>query len=574
MNHFYKELSTKEQTFLDDLFNTEVLITEKIDGQAFSAEWTEKGWVFYKRDANNPINLLDRTIMKSYEDLIDFFESKPESITNKFKFGMRFEMEYVKSLKPNLISYDSLPTNNLVLHSISFYNDRKLTNKITDIEDIKKYAKILDVDSIPVIFQGKLNKSQIEDISSFLKTPKEDLISRFKTESFTQYIFSVLDPSRKKTYLQSNLEKPIEGIVFYFDDKVFLAKLVDPAFEQSILDKMAQHKEADIPDIKTKKFTEDFFNFVAAENIKNYVNDDKGFISYLKIIGDLFLNFYTKNKNFKKEYKGIFHEQSDTFKQEDFKINPRFLPDDIKKLIKSNEDIEFAFKLAIMNLKYTKKRFLKTENPLTKELVTRISSIVKESKFITFKNFLFESLIQEGNKEYENGLGKEKINVIIGKFQPFTSGHQKMVDELYSLNGLPVYIFSVRKKQPILSEKLTENIFKQLIKDDKKIENFKFIDRGLIADAMNVLYPDFEPEFIGCGTDREKDYTNQLNFINKNWTQRRDNIKIHVTTRTDEDVSATKVRNAVIEDDFKTFEKMTPKSVHKFYKELQNELKK
>jgi hypothetical protein len=42
--------------------------------------------------------------------------------------------------------------------------------------------------------------------------------------------------------------------------------------------------------------------------------------------------------------------------------------------------------------------------------------------------------------------------------------------------------------------------------------------------------------------------------------------------RTDDDVSASKVRNALMIDDEKTFNRMTPKSIHKFYKTLQDTL--
>jgi hypothetical protein len=40
--------------------------------------------------------------------------------------------------------------------------------------------------------------------------------------------------------------------------------------------------------------------------------------------------------------------------------------------------------------------------------------------------------------------------------------------------------------------------------------------------------------------------------------------------RTDDNISASKVRNALKIDDEKTFKKMTPKSIHSFYKPLQN----
>ena len=42
--------------------------------------------------------------------------------------------------------------------------------------------------------------------------------------------------------------------------------------------------------------------------------------------------------------------------------------------------------------------------------------------------------------------------------------------------------------------------------------------------------------------------------------------------RTDDDISASRVRNAITIDDEATFKKMTPKSIHNFYKTLQDTL--
>lgn len=574
MEHFYKALSKKEQTFLDDLFNSYVTITEKIDGNAFSAEWSGDEWIFYKRNAKNPINVLDRTMMKTYEPLIDFFEEKPTSVTSKLQAGLRFEMEHVSTLKPNLIGYDRLPQNNLILHSVSLYNNGKLQNKIEDTKELQKYAKILDVSPVPIIFQGKLNSKQIEELETFLKTPREDLVERFKTESFTRYIFSVLDPKQTKTYLQDNLDSSIEGIVFYFNDKVFLAKLVDPTFEETVLDKKSNNAAMDESEELRNLFLTDFFGFVLDSNLSKYSKiKSKNFKAYIEIVSDLFVEFCKKYDV--KKYSGIFDKQIDVFKGGEFDINPRFLDDDIKKIINKNKDLETCFKIALSGLRYNKKRFSKDDHPLNKEAINAISLYVNESKLLleSFSEYFLRKELSEYLKEdLEYSVGKKRINVIIGKFQPFTLGHQKMIDALYKKNGLPVYILSVRRKDPIISEKLTEDIFKELVKQDEKIEGFQFMKRGLIFDAFSVLRPDYEPVMFGCGEDRGNDYSKQVNSIRSKWDVFDPELGIEVIPRTDEDISATKVRQAIIDDEVDVFESMTPKAVHKFYKNLQKEL--
>ena len=100
MEHFYNLLRKKEKEFLDNLFNKEITVNEKIDGASFNAERTSDGWVFFKRNAKNKITVLDRTLMKFYEDVIEFFENKPDNVLNKIPVGYRFEMEFVKNKKP------------------------------------------------------------------------------------------------------------------------------------------------------------------------------------------------------------------------------------------------------------------------------------------------------------------------------------------------------------------------------------------------------------------------------------------------------------------------------------------
>jgi hypothetical protein len=85
--------------------------------------------------------------------------------------------------------------------------------------------------------------------------------------------------------------------------------------------------------------------------------------------------------------------------------------------------------------------------------------------------------------------------------------------------------------------------------------------------------PTYEPMMWGYGTDRKKAYGNMIDKQSY-----RDQLGVdpgfkgYEIFRTDDNISASKVRNALKIDDEKTFKKMTPKSIHSFYKTLQNTL--
>ena len=51
-----------------------------------------------------------------------------------------------------------------------------------------------------------------------------------------------------------------------------------------------------------------------------------------------------------------------------------------------------------------------------------------------------------------------------------------------------------------------------------------------------------------------------------------DDFRLEEIPRTDDNISATKVRNALLDGDEKMFQSMTPKSMHKMYKLLKGKL--
>jgi len=174
--------------------------------------------------------------------------------------------------------------------------------------------------------------------------------------------------------------------------------------------------------------------------------------------------------------------------------------------------------------------------------------------------------------------GKKKVNIFVGRFQPFTLGHVKVFEQMYKKNGHPVVVFLVRGGKPDpeknpFSEELQQAMFAEMTKQYPFLEAAFVVPNGAIDTLFSTARPAYEPVMWGYGTDRKRAYDA---MINKPEYREQLGVDPDFTGfeigRTDDDISASKVRNALVIDDQTTFKKMTPKSIHDFYKTLQDTL--
>jgi len=172
--------------------------------------------------------------------------------------------------------------------------------------------------------------------------------------------------------------------------------------------------------------------------------------------------------------------------------------------------------------------------------------------------------------------GKKPVNMFVGRFQPFTLGHVKVFEKMYKENGLPVVVYMVRggkadpEKRPF-DEDMQQAMFAKMKKQYPFLEASFVVPNGAIDTMFAAARPTYEPMMWGYGTDRKKSYGAMINKQSY-----RDDLGVDPSfkgfeiKRGEENISASKVRNALKIDDEKTFKKMTPKSIHKFYKPLQD----
>lgn len=377
-------------SFINDLFNKEVLITEKIDGARFAFERNGDVLSFYKRDARNPISLVDRTVMRYYEPAIDYIESLD---LNKIPENIRFGFEYFATTNPGSIVYDKLPKNRLIITDVVVGG-----SMITDIDTVTKYANRLDVTPPPVIFKGKLDAKTKEKLTEFLSTPWEDLYSKFKTESFTAYIISIINPKLKNMALHIGTSKPIEGIVFSFGAGEVNAKVVDPLYTQKARER-AKNKFTDekkAQEATNKEFLRDFINFSKKQNLNKIPLTQTHFEKkYIELVSELFLMFYKKNKS---KFKPL--ENDDITKvSEMLDINYRFIFDgELAKIVRKDNQVKQGFKIVLAAFGKTRKRGNKV---IDKSMLGDINSLipklqkVAETVFVDYSDRILTEIISK-----------------------------------------------------------------------------------------------------------------------------------------------------------------------------------
>lgn len=181
----------------------------------------------------------------------------------------------------------------------------------------------------------------------------------------------------------------------------------------------------------------------------------------------------------------------------------------------------------------------------------------------TFKAHLNEALSLEAvNKTPQD----KEVTVFMGRMQPPTKAHIDIINNAVKRFNQPVVIAVVKSgnDQSPFPVKLIKNILdKSLNKKSKVIE----IKSGFIGDFISPLRDKkLEPSLLIAGSDRVKGYRSQVKRYEELFNL---NLEVKEIQRTSDDVSATKVRQALSDSDKETFKSMTAKGTWSFYKKLQ-----
>jgi uncharacterized lipoprotein len=198
------------------------------------------------------------------------------------------------------------------------------------------------------------------------------------------------------------------------------------------------------------------------------------------------------------------------------------------------------------------------------------------NKYIpTFERFISENKVFE----FIDHSGK-KVCCFPGRFQPFHLGHIAALRETsmrFQCPVIPIQIKSKNEDSPF-PDSLLQKIGDAVAREFEFIEKYVLYPQNLktvIPQMVKLLQErGFNPIGVGCGDDRQKDYIRQVDYL----TSAKSDVPVEefrvemVDQRQPGGPSGTKVREAIINDDFKLFKALTPISIHKYYTEMKKYL--
>jgi cytidyltransferase-like protein len=580
------------------LLNNRLMVVEKISAPSFYVRRINDRFEFYKSSNSKPLTIIDRTIMSLYEVAIKHIQSLNPAAKDQLPTDYKFGFEYLPEKQIAGFKYDETPKGNLILTNIQQMTEGGKSKKtIIDPTILEKWSNILGVQTQEVIFDGFLNLDQKNKLTELLSMNDKKFSESFDYDittdnetSFTKEIYKIFNPISNRTSLQLDLEKEIDGLVLNFAEgkKIKSYKLQD--FSRKSLNE--DRKNSHMYEIAIADVLEYFVNF---DFKKIQLVEETAEHRYIELMSVVFNEYISKNAT---RYIGVNFESAQFSTSNSFKLNTNFIKNENTLKHISNEVLSSLFKITIGTFRKQKTR---SSEILNDEMVQQINKVVDRINEIVFVENTDENAIYDYNnfmlhnkiktkisvnealtvKHVEQG--KELVNMFVGRFQPFTLGHAKVLEAIHKENGYPVVVFLIKAKskkkgdefRKPYSEDLQIKMFKQVQRQYKFLKEIIVLDRGAIDYMFNELRPKYEPVLWGTGSDRMTSYGYQVNNDSyRDQLNVRSDFGLFEIPRNDDNISATQVRNALLDNNEKEFKKTTPKAIHKMYDTLKVELEK
>lgn len=336
-----------EDELLNGILSDEITVVEDIQGSKIWVNWDGKEFTIKPKSiSNEPINLIDLAMQNYYNPAINYFNSLDGRVKGLLNRKWWFCFEYFPDEQPANIEYDRVPKNNLVLTAIN--KDKKYD---FNIEELDEYARLFDVDVVPVVFHGKLSETMKEAIKYFINTSEDDLEYVFGEKSFAYFFYKILNPSLESSFLmntgdfQNNVEKLI--IRTKSDDVSF--ELLNPLYHR-----MSESNDTDFVEIYTLILV-NFLNFCQSINLTDIkLKGDKKDEAYIYLISKLFNIYVSEVKQDLLDFDFIVPE---FFDKDKFKINTELIGNKLtREYIEESDKLEYIFKVILGSFSRKRKK--------------------------------------------------------------------------------------------------------------------------------------------------------------------------------------------------------------------------
>lgn len=166
----------------------------------------------------------------------------------------------------------------------------------------------------------------------------------------------------------------------------------------------------------------------------------------------------------------------------------------------------------------------------------------------------------------------KRVNIFVGRFQPFTAGHYKCVLEAKRKTGLPTVICMINvseakvdKKHPFTTEMLVD-LYNDLFTGNKNIAGVVPVINADIVKIGGILKGmGYEIASWTCGTDRYDSYSTMADKYHDRAGLSDDfqMIEVKRDESSPDNISATMVRNSLLNNNRAEFDRLTPVGANK-----------
>lgn len=378
------KLNNQKDDLINQLKDKELLIYEDIQGAQIFVRWDGSKFVVRPKSISNPdLNFVDLAIQKFYSSVFQYVHTLPDFVTNLLSKNWWFCFEYFPDNQPGNIEYKKIPKNNLILTCIV-----KGTKYKYNYDEILEYAKLFNVDALPVIFKGKLNDKQLEVINLFLHTSEEDLEYVYGESNFAYFFYKILNPQLNNSFLMDGFNDNLEKIIVRINNNdEFSFEILNPSYERMNLDSKTDYLEN--YSLILLNFLE-FIQLISFEKVKlREITKEE---LYIELISAIFNDYV---ENITKEIKDWNLAIPTFFSEDKFKINTFLLKNDKTiDYIKSDNKIEYIFKLILSSFNKKLKKPIGIFNEKTLEMFNKdvdkisiyLDNILKVNREYLLKN--------------------------------------------------------------------------------------------------------------------------------------------------------------------------------------------
>jgi len=328
------------------LFNEDLVVLEDVQGSKIWVNWDGTRFTIKPKSlGSEPINLIDLAMQNYYNPAVGYFDSLDVRVKSLLNKKWWFCFEYFPDEQPANIEYDRMPKNGLVITGI-----HKGGKYDFNVDELEEYARLIGVEMVPVLFQGRLTERMVEAIKYFLNTSEDDLEYVFGEKNFAFFFYKMLNPATESSFLMDDdFQKNVEKLIFRVTSGDRSFELLNPLYRR-----ISDSNSTDFVEIYTLILI-NFLNFCQSVDMKDLkVRGNTKDEAYLSLVCRLF-NLYTSEV--KDDLLDFDFTIPEFFDKDKFKINKSLIDNrTTREHIEDDDKLEYIFKVILGSFNKKKKK--------------------------------------------------------------------------------------------------------------------------------------------------------------------------------------------------------------------------